>query len=251
MSEDSALREDLTAHYRRSADVGDLFAALAKAQATFKPVDREGKNPHFQSRYATLDAAVSATRDGCSANGLAIVQMPGNLGNNVAVTTLLGHVSGQWIESTIYIAPVKFDAQGAGSVITYLRRYALMAMLGLAPEDDDGEAAVRPPERVRRPNQRRVSAFSTGQPLPIETTLAQGFRTEPAKIDAKAPAEITGDDLVHQAWEAADEGSNALERFWKGLRRIDRVKLGEELLADLKDRAADRDQLAELAGEDA
>jgi hypothetical protein len=126
--------------YRRSRELGELFAALAKAQGAFEAAEKAGKN-NF-GKYATLESVFEATKTGRQENGLAVVQLPGNIGDAVAVTTILGHSSGQWIESVFAVRPVKFDAQGAGSVVTYLRRYALMSILGIAPEDDDGGAAV-------------------------------------------------------------------------------------------------------------
>jgi hypothetical protein len=137
--------------YRRSSAIAELFTALAKAQGQFQMADRAGENEAFKrggkaSTYATLASALEATKEGRSANGLALVQIPSNgAGNNISVTTILGHSSGQWLESTFSVAPLKFDAQGAGSVVTYLRRYAAMAILGIAPEDDDGNAAVQQP----------------------------------------------------------------------------------------------------------
>jgi hypothetical protein len=131
------------AHYRRSSELSELFTALAKAQAEFVSADRAGANPHFKSRYATLESVREATRKGRQNNALALVQMPTNAaGSNIAVTRLLGHSSGQWIESTFHVAPARFDAQGAGSAVTYLRRYSLMSILGIAAEDDDGEGAA-------------------------------------------------------------------------------------------------------------
>jgi hypothetical protein len=137
--------------YRRSSAIAELFAALAKAQGQFEMADRAGENDAFRrggkvATYATLASALEATKEGRTANGLALVQIPSNgAGNNISVTTILGHSSGQWLESTFSVAPLKFDAQGAGSVVTYLRRYAAMAILGIAPEDDDGNAAVQQP----------------------------------------------------------------------------------------------------------
>jgi hypothetical protein len=86
---------------------------------------------------------VDEVRPKFTKHGIAIIQVPTNgPESNIGVTTRLAHSSGQWIEGSLYIAPLKFDAQGVGSVITYLRRYALLAMAGVAPDDDDGEAAV-------------------------------------------------------------------------------------------------------------
>ena len=151
------------AFYRRSAELGSLFAALSKAQAAFESAERAGENPGFKrgdkaSKYATLEAVIEATKKGRGDNGLALVQMPGNLGDSIAVTTILGHgESGQWIESTFAVKPVKFDAQGAGSTVTYLRRYAMMSILGVAPEDDDGNAAAGSPAQTPA----RISSLET------------------------------------------------------------------------------------------
>jgi hypothetical protein len=132
---------------RRSEECGELFTALASVQQTLENVERDAENPGFKrgnkpSTYASLGAVLDLVRPKLAGAGLSICQMPVNGdGSNIGVTTLLGHKSGQWIESTLYVAPQQFTAQGAGSVITYLRRYAAMAMVGLAPEDDDGNAA--------------------------------------------------------------------------------------------------------------
>lgn len=119
-----------------------LAAALAKAQGAMKGALKDSENPHFRSRYADLAAVWDACREPLTANGLSVVQCPGRDGEEVTVTTMLLHASGQVLSSTLGVRPFKPDAQGIGSAITYLRRYALAAMVGIAPEDDDGEAAV-------------------------------------------------------------------------------------------------------------
>lgn len=140
-----------------SEQIDAISAALVKAQAEIENVEATGKNPAFkrdgkESRYATLGGVLDEVRLKLAKHGVCILQMPINGdGPNIGVSTRLLHSSGQWIESTLYVAPTKFDAQGAGSVITYLRRYALMAMTGIAPEDDDGNAAS-------------LGAPATGQP---------------------------------------------------------------------------------------
>jgi hypothetical protein len=139
---------EIALFYRRSETCAALFAALAAAQAKIEAADRDGTNPHFRSKYATLASVIEASREPLAANKLCVIQIPGNLGDNIAVTTILGHASGEWYESTLYVAPAKFDAQSIGSVITYLRRYARAAIIGIAPEDDDGEAAVARPASV-------------------------------------------------------------------------------------------------------
>jgi hypothetical protein len=131
---------------RMTNPCGELFAAMALAQASIENVAKDGINPAFKSKYARLGEVLDEVRPKYAAQGIAIMQMPINgEGNQIGVVTLFAHKSGQWLESTLYVAPVKFDAQGAGSVITYLRRYALMAMAGVAPDDDDSNAAVAQP----------------------------------------------------------------------------------------------------------
>lgn len=166
---------DLAPTYRRSKQIEVLFAALAKAQATFTNAEKLGENPHFHSRYATLEAVVEATKQGRSENSLCVIQMPVNWQASIAVTTLLGHASGQWIESTIAVPPGRLDAQGAGSVITYLRRYALMSILGIAAEDDDGEAASsRPQQQGQQPQPQRppTQPMSASQLATVEQRKA-------------------------------------------------------------------------------
>jgi len=124
-----------------SPEIGKLMEALAKAQGEIKGAVKDSKNPHFKSSYADLASIAEACRAPLSKHGIAVVQIPHNCGRDIAVTTMLGHSSGQWIRGRLSVAPVKFDAQSVGSVTTYLRRYSLAAMAGVAPEDDDGEAA--------------------------------------------------------------------------------------------------------------
>jgi hypothetical protein len=145
-----------------SEQINEIAAALAKAQAEMENVAKDRENPHFRSRYATLGGVLAEVRPKLAAQGISIWQSPINGdGPSIGVTTRLLHSSGQWLESTIFVAPLKFDVQGVGSVLTYLRRYSLMAIAGVGPEDDDGEAAAisRPQDRAR-PEQRGPAARS-------------------------------------------------------------------------------------------
>jgi ERF superfamily len=128
---------------RQTEQIAELAAALAQAQAELENVAKDALNPHFSSRYADLASVLDEVRPKLARHGIAIVQIPINgIEGQVGVTTRLMHASGQYIEGDFYIAPSKYDAQGAGSALTYLRRYSLMAVTGIGPEDDDGEAAV-------------------------------------------------------------------------------------------------------------
>jgi len=125
-----------------SEQINELAAALAKAQGQIQAATRDNENPHFRSRYADLASVWNACRVALSLNGLAVLQGPALADRGVSVTTRLLHSSGQWAESTLILPMDKATAQGAGSAITYARRYALAAMVGVAPDDDDdGNAA--------------------------------------------------------------------------------------------------------------
>jgi hypothetical protein len=124
----------------QSPTIGAIAAALAKAQAAFKPAIKDASNPFFKSKYCDLAGALDAVRDALSVNGLALVQST-DAGDKMVLHTTLLHASGEWISSTYPITAVKTDPQGIGSAVTYARRYSLMALLGIAAEDDDGEAA--------------------------------------------------------------------------------------------------------------
>lgn len=123
----------------------ELFAAFVKAQADMGDVLKGNLNPAFKTRYADLAAVQAAVIPALNKHGLAVVQAVSTEADCVAVETRIIHSGGGWMASKLALKPTKGDPQGAGSAITYARRYALMAVCGVAPEDDDGNAAARPP----------------------------------------------------------------------------------------------------------
>lgn len=131
----------------KSETIIELAKALAKAQGQISPALKDSENPHFRSKYADLSSVWAACRKPLTDNGLSVVQMPVDAPtpSSVALTTLLLHTSGEYISSTVSAPLTKQDAQGIGSALTYLRRYALSAIIGVvADDDDDGNAASRP-----------------------------------------------------------------------------------------------------------
>lgn len=119
-----------------------IAAALVKAQKAFGPALKTSNNPHFRSKYADLSAVVEAVIDGLNDNGIALMQIPHDCESGVTVETLFIHESGETLSAgRLYVPATKQDAQGYGSALTYARRYSLMAACGIAPEDDDGNAA--------------------------------------------------------------------------------------------------------------
>lgn len=127
-----------------SPEIGEFAKALPKAQAAMGEVFKTATNPAFRSKYAQLADVVAAVMPALNANGFSLMQHPGFRDGKVRVTTILLHESGQWARSTLEMQPTKADPQGVGSATTYARRYSLQAVTGVAPEDDDGNAASGP-----------------------------------------------------------------------------------------------------------
>jgi ERF superfamily len=130
-----------------------LFAALAAAQAEVENAIKGNVNPHFKSRYADLAEVLNTVRPVFARHGLSILQSTAFDGVNVSVTTTLAHAEGGWVSSCASCVPARVDAQGIGAATTYLRRYSLAAMAGVAQEDDDGNAAShqqRPAQESKR-----------------------------------------------------------------------------------------------------
>jgi hypothetical protein len=122
-----------------------IASAFVKAQAAFGPALKTSDNPHFRSKYAGLDACIEAVIDALHANGIALMQRNVPCESGVSVETILLHTSGETISGGILHVPAsKQDAQGYGSALTYARRYGILTLCGIAPEDDDGNAASRP-----------------------------------------------------------------------------------------------------------
>tara|TARA_R110000850_G_scaffold215336_1_gene341067 strand:- start:192 stop:716 length:525 start_codon:yes stop_codon:yes gene_type:complete len=128
----------------KSAEINELATALSKAQGEMGGASKDAANPFFKSKYADLGSVVHALKQPFADNGLSYSQFPISEGDKVGVETILMHKSGQWLSNCVLFKPTKQDVQGAGSVITYARRYSLQALAGIPSEDDDGSAASKP-----------------------------------------------------------------------------------------------------------
>lgn len=132
----------------------EIASALVKAQKEFGPALKTSTNPHFRSRYADLAACVEAVLDALNNNGIFLMQLTEEHQDGVKVSTTFIHESGEQLSGgTLFMPATKNDAQGFGSALSYARRYSLMAACGIAPEDDDGNAATAsvPPKAVPKP----------------------------------------------------------------------------------------------------
>lgn len=140
-----------------------IASAFVKAQKAFGPALKSNTNPHFKSKYADLSACVEAVIDSLNANGIGLVQMTHPDETGVTVETILLHESGEQLTAgRLHVPAAKQDPQGYGSALTYARRYSLMAACGIAPEDDDGNAASKPKARTGV----MADVLSTHPPLP-------------------------------------------------------------------------------------
>ena len=128
----------------------NIATALVKAQREFGPALKTSTNPHFRSRYADLSACVEAVIDALNNNCIYLLQKNYDCADGIMVETVFVHESGEMLECGIVHFPAtKRDPQGYASALTYGRRYSLMAACGIAPEDDDGNAASRAPKKTQ------------------------------------------------------------------------------------------------------
>ena len=134
-----------------SKTIGNLAAALAKAQSEMTMVEAKSTNPFFNSKYASLASVLETAMPALNKNEIALVQ--GNRwsarNNGFYITSMLMHSSGEWIKSEVRMPIAKKDAHGVGAATTYGRRYLLSSMVGIAQADDDGNTAVK---RAPRPS---------------------------------------------------------------------------------------------------
>jgi hypothetical protein len=123
-----------------------IAKAFVEAQKEFAPALKTSTNPHFRSKYVDLSGCVEAVLDALNNHGFALIQKTHDCDNGVKVETIFMYESGEQISGGVISVPAdKQNAQGYGSALTYARRYSLMAACGIAPEDDDGNAATKAP----------------------------------------------------------------------------------------------------------
>jgi hypothetical protein len=178
----------------RSDSIAKIAPALVAAQAAFPSIVKDGKNPAFRSKYATLDGIMAAVRPALAANGLAVVQgaihpeTDGPKLVGLAVESVLVHTSGEWMATMVPVPVTKSDAHGLGSALSYGRRYGISALLALTTdEDDDGNAATRPPQQPR--HESRQERPAAPPPPPAGQRLHERVPETPAAPMSLAKAE--------------------------------------------------------------
>ena len=128
----------------------NIATAFIKAKRAFGPVLKVSSNPHFKSKFAPLDVCLEAVDAACLDNGIAVYQETFLDDTGITVETVFLHESGESLRcGKLHVPAAKQDPQGYGSALTYARRYSLLTACGIAPEDDDGNAASRKREVVQ------------------------------------------------------------------------------------------------------
>ncbi len=145
-----------------SEKVDLLLPALLLARSRYKAAVKDAANDAFKkngkgSGYATLDSVIDAVNEALLGNEILYTQPTEIVDGKTVLHTRFIHVSGQWIGGVYPVHPVKNDPQGEGSALTYARRYALMALAGIAPEDDDGNAGTKAAQKQNKQDDSRVA----------------------------------------------------------------------------------------------
>ena len=205
---------DMTPHDASTATPtghSGIYRALAAAQTAMGKAVKETTNNAFRTKYADLGSVMDACLPALNSNGIAVYQPPCVIGETHYVKTILAHESGETLECSIPLIIGKNDMQGYGSAVTYARRYGLMAMAGIAPEDDDGNAAAKaapvaqrqltPPPKPQGPAPANVTAPNT----------AQG--RDPKVVQAALLKIISKADTVEYLGSMNDEGSKSAEAW--------------------------------------
>lgn len=191
----------------RSPEIKMIAASLAKAQAELEHASKDSSNPHFSQSYADLASVWNACREALTKNGISVVQLPELTTQPVSVrmTTVLLHSSGEWFESVLLL-PVASPggAQQIGSAITYARRYALSAMVGVAPnDDDDGNGAQGKQPFVPKSKQVPSPAPKPSPSAPKPTPKEAAPKAAVSIVSKPAPSVTPKSDKISKA-EAAE-----------------------------------------------
>jgi hypothetical protein len=184
--------------------MSDAIKAYVKAQKSMGAVLKTQTNPHLGKKYADLGSVLDACQGALHDNGFAVLQPCGKDDHGAYVETVLAHESGESFASRVYLVIGKQDMQGVGSAITYARRYGLLGMAGLAPEDDDGEATKAP---KHQPKPETPPAETPRDPVAIADGIIAAFAKAKTVADLDA-AKVTGTKLAG-AWDWLEKNSEA------------------------------------------
>ena len=169
----------------QSEQTNDLVSALVKASADIKTAKKDAENPFFKSKYSDLPSIVDACKSALLKNNLVVTQSTTLVNGVTALVTTLHHTSGQWIRGYYPVTAVKADPQAMGSAITYARRYALSAIVGVVSEDDDDGESAMGRSVYSSPKRNGIEYIE-----PTNRVTTQGNSEEPIKASASADGSI-------------------------------------------------------------
>jgi len=213
-----------------SEPINEFAAALAKAQGQMTTAKLNCTNPFFKNKYADLASIINTVRKPFSDNGISFIQLPESVKEYIGLTTIMMHSSGQWVKSRFLLKPTKTDPQGAGSALTYLKRYSLSSMSGVAADaDDDGNEASKehaqakdkyskkPPPAKKQPTAKpkktvkeycegamKQYGLSTEQKAVLHKVYSTDYKMLLSYFMMVHKEEMTLDDLFDQAQNTAD-----------------------------------------------
>lgn len=194
-----------------STSIGQIAGALAKAQGSMRHAIKDSDNSHFKSKYADLASVMTACREHLAENGIAVVQRPlATTDPGVLLQTILLHDSGEWLaDDGMYLPASKLDAHGYGSAMTYARRYGLASLVGVAQDDDDGNAAATATTGQARQSAPRAAApakLAKAQTDQLVAKLVEGGMTKAtATASAKTITPEQFDRAMAKAQKLIDE----------------------------------------------
>jgi len=197
---------------KMSESINELAAALVKVQSQLPAVPKSKtvqvatkSGSKFSYSYAPLDAVWDGCRNLLSENGLALTQTMCHNDSCPCLETVLLHTSGQWISSTLPLVATQ-DPQQLGSAITYMRRYALAALVGIVADEDDDAQAGRPQRQDQHPSKESNGRQKDGALSPKARFLRkaqelqgkipeENFRAILREFDWASPEDVADDDL--------------------------------------------------------
>lgn len=159
-----------------SDSIVNLAAAIVKAQAEISAVMENKQNPFLKSTYADLGAVIEAIRTPFEKHGISVVQFPFGENGEIGVETILLHSSGEWLSERVSMSASeekgKTDAQVAGSIISYLRRYGISSVARIYTEDNDGQT-VRGSREQERTQARNSMPEDSGKKIEEKSSYAR------------------------------------------------------------------------------
>jgi len=187
---------------QRSEAIDQLATALVVAQAEIEGAEKDNKGNY--GKYATITSVVDAIKPALNSHSLAFMQLyEPSADGELALTTLLVHTSGQWISGTATVPLPKKDPQGYGSAGTYARRYGLMALVGLCPEDDDAQAASTVPPK-------KHASVPASPPNPTPAVVQTPSKPEPTPLDKRR---LTALDTWKENYQTGEWGIAKLRQI--------------------------------------